>query len=61
MTGLETNCFSTWKTGCILFLITAKKTGKQVFVSLNLTTDNMTLPLVEKRVFEELKQHPDKF
>lgn len=39
----------------------AKKTGKQVFVSLNVKTDLMTLPLVEQRIFEELKIMPEKF
>ncbi|XP_002741269.1 proteasome assembly chaperone 4-like [Saccoglossus kowalevskii] len=39
----------------------AKKTRKQVFVSYNLPTDQMLLPLVEKRLIEEMNTHPDKF
>ncbi|XP_070536137.1 proteasome assembly chaperone 4-like [Ptychodera flava] len=39
----------------------AKKTGKQIFVSYNLQTDPMLLPLVEKRLIEEIDRYPDKF
>lgn len=39
----------------------AKKTGKQVFFSSNLTMDQILTPLIEKRIFEELKLNPEKF
>ena len=39
----------------------SKSTGKQVFVSGDLTFDRLTIPLIEKRVAEEMKIHPDKF
>ncbi|ESO83088.1 hypothetical protein LOTGIDRAFT_236859 [Lottia gigantea] len=39
----------------------AKKCGKQVFVSSSLSFDQFLTPLVEKRVFEEWKQHPEIF
>ncbi|KAK6185418.1 hypothetical protein SNE40_007660 [Patella caerulea] len=39
----------------------AKKSGKQVFVSSGLTYDQLLTPLVEKRIFEELRNQPDKF
>ncbi|XP_064639815.1 proteasome assembly chaperone 4-like [Lineus longissimus] len=39
----------------------AKKTGKQVFVSSCLPHDRQLMPLVEKRVAEEMKVNPDKF
>nr|UCK81624.1 proteasome assembly chaperone 4 [Arenicola marina] len=40
----------------------AKKTGKQVFVSYNIATeDTMMLPLVEKRIMTEMINCEDKF
>ncbi|KAK3596752.1 hypothetical protein CHS0354_038749 [Potamilus streckersoni] len=39
----------------------AKRTGKQVFISGDLTFNQIQLPLIEKRVAEEMKQHPDNF
>lgn len=37
----------------------AKKSGKTVYVSFNVTVDNMTLPGIEKRIHEEFKNHPE--
>lgn len=39
----------------------SKKCNKQVFVSYNLPLDYLLLPLVEKRLFEEIKTNPDRF
>lgn len=39
----------------------SKSTGKQVFVSGDISFDRLTIPLIEKRVAEEMKIHPDKF
>lgn len=39
----------------------SKKTGKVVYFSCNVTQDKMLIPLVEKRIIEEMKKHPDKF
>ncbi|XP_046362358.1 proteasome assembly chaperone 4-like [Haliotis rufescens] len=39
----------------------AKKTGKQVFVSCNLAYDQLTMPVVEKRITEEMKKRPEMF
>lgn len=40
----------------------SKKTGKQVFASVNLSTENDKVLLsVHKRLMEELKSHPDIF
>ncbi|XP_072013507.1 proteasome assembly chaperone 4-like [Amphiura filiformis] len=39
----------------------AKSTGKQVFISCSLPDNRMLLPLVEKRLHEELQTNPDKF
>ncbi|KAK3096506.1 hypothetical protein FSP39_000816 [Pinctada imbricata] len=39
----------------------AKKTGKQVFVSGDLAYNQIMLPLIEKRIGEELKNFPEKF
>ena len=41
--------------------IAAKLTGKQVFISCSLPEDRMLMPLVEKRLHEELQTNPDKF
>ncbi|XP_014219199.1 proteasome assembly chaperone 4 [Copidosoma floridanum] len=35
----------------------SKKTGKPVYVSFNLNVDNLTLPLVERRIHQELKDN----
>lgn len=37
----------------------AKKAGKPVYVSFNLNVDNLILPSIERRIHEELKQHPE--
>ncbi|XP_024945433.1 proteasome assembly chaperone 4 [Cephus cinctus] len=37
----------------------AKKIGKPVYVSFNIGTDNLSLPAVEKRIFQEFKEHPE--
>lgn len=37
----------------------ATKSGKPVFVSFNLTVDNLVLPNIERRIHEEFKQHPE--
>ncbi|XP_046549521.1 proteasome assembly chaperone 4-like [Haliotis rubra] len=39
----------------------AKKTGKQVFVSCNIGYDQLAMPVVEKRIIEEMKQRPEMF
>ncbi|XP_062609176.1 proteasome assembly chaperone 4-like [Saccostrea cucullata] len=39
----------------------AKKTGKQVFVSGSLDYDQLMLPLIEKRIGQELQNFPEKF
>jgi len=39
----------------------AKKCKKQVFVSYNLPSDYQLLPLVERRLFEEINTHPHRF
>lgn len=39
----------------------SKRTGKQVFVSSSLPYDRVMLPLVEKRIGEELQAHPEFF
>ncbi|XP_077993716.1 proteasome assembly chaperone 4-like [Glandiceps talaboti] len=39
----------------------SKKTKKQIFVSYNLPTTQMMLPLVEQRILEEMNIHPEKF
>lgn len=39
----------------------AKKTGKQVFVSCDFPYNQLIQPLIEKRIGEELKNHPSKF
>lgn len=39
----------------------SKRTGKVVYLSCNVPQDKMLIPLIEKRILEELKQHPDKF
>jgi len=40
---------------------TAKRTGKQVYVSCSVPYDQNLLPLIEKRIGEELKTHPEHF
>lgn len=37
----------------------SKKSGKPVYVSLNVNTDNISLPNIEKRIHEEFKKHPE--
>lgn len=37
----------------------ASKYGKPVYVSFNLTVDNLILPRIERRIHEEFKQHPE--
>lgn len=39
----------------------SKRTGKQVFVSSSLPFDRVILPIVEKRIGEELQAHPEFF
>ena len=39
----------------------SKTTGKQVFVNGELNFDRLEIPLVEKRIAEEMKNRPDKF
>ncbi|XP_076449618.1 proteasome assembly chaperone 4-like [Babylonia areolata] len=39
----------------------AKRTGKQVFVSCSVPYDQNQLPLIEKRISEEITSHPDCF
>lgn len=39
----------------------SKKLKKTVYVSCNLEEDSRLLPLVEKRIYEEIKLHEDKF
>ncbi|XP_061184476.1 proteasome assembly chaperone 4-like [Saccostrea echinata] len=39
----------------------AKKTGKQVFVSGSVDYDQLMLPLIEKRIGQELQNFPEKF
>ncbi|OWF54208.1 proteasome assembly chaperone 4-like [Mizuhopecten yessoensis] len=44
-----------------LALQLAKKTGKQVFVSCNLPFHGQLMPLIEKRISQELNNHPEHF
>ncbi|XP_069137786.1 proteasome assembly chaperone 4-like [Argopecten irradians] len=44
-----------------LALQLAKKTGKQVFVSCDSSFHGQIMPLVEKRISQELKRHPEYF
>lgn len=39
----------------------SKRTGKVVYFSCNVIQDKMLIPLIEKRILEEMKVHPDKF
>lgn len=39
----------------------SKKLGKNVYVSCNVDNDRMMLPFVEKRLYEEIKNDPEKF
>lgn len=39
----------------------SKRTGKVVYFSCNVPQDKTLIPLIEKRLFEEMKAHPDKF
>lgn len=39
----------------------ARKLGKSVYISLNVSNDRLMLPAVEKRLCEEIKNKPDKF
>ncbi|KAK7115143.1 proteasome assembly chaperone 4-like [Littorina saxatilis] len=39
----------------------AQKTGKQVFVSCSVPYDQNLIPLVEKRISDEIKSHPQHF
>lgn len=39
----------------------SKRTGKVVYLSCNLPKDKMLIPLIEKRILEEMKTHPEKF
>ncbi|EFA06556.1 Proteasome assembly chaperone 4-like Protein [Tribolium castaneum] len=38
-----------------------KKLNKTVFVSCNIETDRTMLPLIEKRIYEEIKERPEVF
>lgn len=37
----------------------SKKIGKPIYVSFNVNADNLTLPNIERRIFEEFKKHPE--
>ncbi|KAJ8673944.1 hypothetical protein QAD02_005206 [Eretmocerus hayati] len=37
----------------------SKKSGLPVYVSFNITVDNLSLPNVERRINEELSKHPE--
>lgn len=39
----------------------ARKLGKTVYISLNVSDDRLMLPAIEKRLCEEIKNKPDKF
>ena len=39
----------------------SRSTGKQVLVSGDLNFDSLDIPLIEKRIAEEIKAHPEKF
>ena len=39
----------------------SRSTGKQVLVSGDLNFDSLDIPLIEKRIAEEMKAHPEKF
>lgn len=42
-------------------LFAAKRTNKQVFVGGSLSYNQLMLPLIEKRIGEEIKAHPEIF
>lgn len=37
----------------------SKKSGKPVYVSFNLTVDNLNLPNIERRIYQEFQIHPE--
>ena len=37
----------------------SKKLGKPVYVSFNVTADNLSLPIIERRIHEEFKKNPE--
>lgn len=39
----------------------SKKLNKAVFLSFNLAEDRLLVPLVEKRLLEEIQRHPENF
>jgi len=39
----------------------AKKFQKAVYVSINVPSDRLSLPAIEKQLQEEIKAHPEKF
>lgn len=39
----------------------SKRIGKVVYFSCNIVQDRSLVPLMEKRILEEIKLHPDKF
>lgn len=39
----------------------ARKLGKTVYISFNVSNDRLMLPAIEKRLCEEIKNKPDKF
>lgn len=39
----------------------SKRTGKVIYFSCNVILDRTLVPLLEKRIIEEMKAHPDKF
>lgn len=43
------------------FFLPAKRTEKQVFLSCSLSPDSQLIPLVEKKIIEEMKSHPEYF
>ena len=42
-------------------VLSAKRCSKQVYVSFNLSSDYQLIPLVEKRLMEEIENEPNKF
>ncbi|XP_018562852.1 uncharacterized protein LOC108904694 [Anoplophora glabripennis] len=39
----------------------SKKVNKAVYLSCNVEQDRLLIPLIEKRLYEEIKSYPDKF
>lgn len=49
------------ETSKMIALKLSKRLGKTVYVSYNIDFDRITLPLIEARLFKEIKEHPDRF